>query len=55
MLALDPLETLDDVFSGSDLNITALLRRYRGLATIPAINSHINLSAGKQFLDCDYV
>jgi len=39
MLALDPLETLDDVFSGSDLNITALLRRYRGSATIPAINT----------------
>jgi hypothetical protein len=29
MLALDPLDTLDDVFSGPDLNITALLKRYK--------------------------
>jgi len=29
MLALDPLDTLDDVFSGYDLNIVALLSRYK--------------------------
>ncbi|KPA08824.1 ATPase domain protein, prokaryote domain protein [Candidatus Magnetomorum sp. HK-1] len=29
MLALDPLDTLDDVFNGHALNIPALLRRYK--------------------------
>jgi hypothetical protein len=29
MLALDPLDTLDDVFSASDLDIVALLQRYK--------------------------
>ncbi|KPA11453.1 ATPase domain protein, prokaryote domain protein [Candidatus Magnetomorum sp. HK-1] len=29
MLALDPLDTLDDVFNSPDLNIPALLRRYK--------------------------
>ncbi|KPA15183.1 ATPase domain protein, prokaryote domain protein [Candidatus Magnetomorum sp. HK-1] len=29
MLALDPLDTLDDVFNHSDLNIPALLKRYK--------------------------
>ncbi|KPA17891.1 ATPase domain protein, prokaryote domain protein, partial [Candidatus Magnetomorum sp. HK-1] len=29
MLALDPLDTLDDIFSGPDLNISSLLRRYK--------------------------
>jgi len=29
ILALDPLDTLDDVFSDDDLNVPALLRRYK--------------------------